>query len=162
MPKRELKQYGPKLETPFPVANPTQFAGLKAHISFDETEGTFVRDTVERRYALAFSPEPVVGPRGAALRVTVKPGQNVFGNGVEFGSTSHEGTQLGIGEGKPFTMAFWVRTEADKPQPLLLLHSEWALNPNESRSCQIGRDPKNGELMFLLTGTDETDQERFL
>jgi hypothetical protein len=160
MPEPELKQYGPEFRTPFPVPDPNRFAGLKTHFPLNELEGVFTRDAAGGRVARAFSPERVVGPRGAALRITAKPRLVGFGDGILFTQDRFDGRGFGVAEGKPFTMAFWVRTEADKPQPTAFFRGTgWASDSNAHCYLTLSRNPKTNELGFGLINTSPTLKE---
>jgi hypothetical protein len=92
------------------------------------------------------------------LRLTVSP--RTGGYGLRY----HEGmrfTKLGVGvaAGEPFTLAFWVRMEDDKPGPQLLFKTQgWVSDIQWYRNVLLKRDRKTGEIGFTIPGTGKTEK----
>lgn len=142
------RRYGADLRTPFPVPAATEFSGLKTYFPFDEMEGVLTRDVVGNQLiARCSKPELIVGPRGMALRGT-SADNATFYNGLPF---MLENTKLVFEIGKPLTLTFWVRTEADKPQPAMFLSASHSTADMHNKShFMIFNESNNKEVGFAF------------
>jgi hypothetical protein len=90
------------------IPSATSIKGLRFYLSCDELNAGSVKETVSNKFVGKGQKLALVdGPRGKALRVTAG-GPNGVREG--FNLTAHADS-LVIAEGKPFTLALWVRTE---------------------------------------------------
>jgi hypothetical protein len=107
-------------------------------------EGVYVRDVLRDRVATGPYPEPVVGPRGNAIRVN---SWNWYNTGYCCLDVPNIDSILGINSSRPFTLALWVRTETGKPLPTNILRARSGTEGVEHRSLQLGFN-EDGNLSF--------------
>jgi hypothetical protein len=97
-----------KMPAPGAVPGPADIKGLRFHLPCDAIQGGALTETVSGKpVGVGRKLELVDGPRGKAVRI------RAGGLGAEregFNLNDHVGA-LSVGEGKPFTMALWVRTD---------------------------------------------------
>ncbi len=96
-------------QVPDVVPAASDFSGLRFHLSCDAIEGAAVRESVSGKLVgKGRGLKLVPGVRGKGIRVTA--GGPVGGprEGLDLGASADA---LAVGEGKPFTLAVWARTD---------------------------------------------------
>ena len=139
IPPRSKPAALPEGNSPAPGAVPvaTDIKGLRFYLPCDQIEAGAVKEAISGKFiGKGRKLELVDGPRGKALRVTAGgPG----GAREGFDLTPHVDL-LAVEEGKPFTLAVWVRTE------------DWdSLGATFVRGQQIGPDRSQFLTLYRYT-----------
>lgn len=129
---------------PVQAPSPGEFKGLIFHLDFETAEDGQVIDRVSGKPAgVANKPEPIDGPRGKGLRVTAVGTGDARTHGVALAAD-----RVVVAEGKPFTLAMWVRRpDADRKARLPAL-IDGRTDRMTRRKFEIGFVP-TGALLLL-------------
>ena len=127
--------------------------GLVGRWHFDESQGDTTQDSVGSRHA---------GIRGAQWT------SGKYGSALSFdGSFDYVALPANVPIWLPtsdFTIAFWVNFSADatfllERETILDLNRGWSSIPGNRLGCCLFRYPGNSKIVFVMTTTEDTDDE---
>lgn len=128
-------------------------AGLFAHWSLDEADGTIIYDSAGTKHGLIYGAQRVSGVLGNALWFN--------GNNAYVGLPDNAPVWLPQNN---FTLAFWARCERDPlvaGEVFLDLNFADSGNPDNELGIQVGRNQDTGKLGCTITTTTNPDESLF-